>query len=42
MFSEVNIESNTDTILTIPKWYFMIYTIKAAFSKNDKDEHKNS
>jgi len=41
-FSEMNIGSDTDTILTIPKWHFLIFSIDPMSSKNDKDEHKNS
>ena len=42
LFSEVNMESKTDTILTIPKWYFQMRGIDTVFPKNDNDEHKNS
>jgi hypothetical protein len=42
MFSGMNIENNTDTILTILEWHLLIQTVEALFSKNDKDEHKNS
>jgi len=38
----VNIGGDTDTILTTPKWYLLIYSIALMYPKNDKDEHKNS
>jgi hypothetical protein len=37
----MNIDSETDTILTIPKWYLLIDRMKASYSKNDSDELKN-
>jgi len=37
----VNIGSDTDTILTIPKWHLLIHSIELVFSKNDKDENKS-
>jgi len=42
VFQEVNIGSDTDTILTMPKWHLLIHSIELVFSKNDKDKHKNS
>jgi len=42
VFQEVNIGSDTDTILTIQKWRLLIHSIELVFSKNDKDKHKNS
>ena len=42
MYFEMNIESETDTILTISKWFFLIDRMEASYSKNDNDEHRNS
>ena len=41
-YFEMNIESKTDTILTISRWYFLIDRMEASYSKNDNDELKNS
>jgi len=41
-FWKVNIGGDTDTILTIRKWYLLAYSIDPVSSKNDKDEHKKS
>ena len=39
---KMNIGSDSDTILTTLKWHFICTTKEASYSKNDKDEHRNS
>ena len=41
-YFEMNIDRETDTILTISRWYLLIDRIDTVFPKNDNDELKNS